>query len=225
MRIIRIKNISGSVRTVCGKELAIDELYTIQDVELHNWESSEAVISEINSNNIQVYDANGAIVLKTDQLKHLYGEAPVNASVIETPPFAVPSYRTKFDATSSIITIPVNTPTTIDYQLTEERYVSGGEALITDAQFGDYVTAEINDKDGVIPQAYRAALCESHPTVANYIKKMWVPCCSTTTKIVINTYPLNAKVTAGLYLRVTYYPTNTGVDRKLGMTYYLTKKL
>lgn len=150
--------------------------------------------------------------------------API--AVASTPaalPFAQPTHRTKRDATPDIVTVPVNTPTPIDFQMTVERYVSGGEILVLNPEFGDYVTAEVYDKDSVIPSPYRAPLCEAWPSVAKYLVKQFIN--SSVMGTIIDTYPLNAKITAGLYLRVTYYPTNTGADRKIAVNYHLTKAL
>lgn len=144
------------------------------------------------------------------------------SSAPEQLPFAQPTYRTKRDATNDLVTIAPGTSEVIDYQLTAERYVQGGQLLIENAKLGDYITAEVYDKDGIIPTPYRAALCEAWPSVAQYIVKEWI---SPAGDHIINTYPLNAKITAGLYLRVTYFATSDGESRKAAITYYLTKKL
>jgi hypothetical protein len=145
---------------------------------------------------------------------------------IEQLPFAQPTYRTKRNATSSLITVPVGGSASIDFQLTAERYVSGGMILAQGAEFGDYATASVYDKDGVIPAPYRAALCENHPIIAQYIEKEWIKVKnSDIAQHEINTYPLNAKISAGLYLRITYFATNAGSDRLIAVNYYLTKKL
>lgn len=146
-------------------------------------------------------------------------------TITETPPFATPSYRTKHDATPSITSVTANDHVHIDFQLTAERYVSGGCLVVKNAQFGDYVTAEVYDKDSVIPEAYRAALCESWPVVALYTIKEWVRYQGDYTVHEIDTTPLNAKITAGLYLRVTYYAVDAGSTREILINYNLTKKL
>ena len=142
--------------------------------------------------------------------------------IIETPPFAAPLYRTKNDATSSIVEVSANSNEDVDFQITSEIYTSGGRLLVENAEFGDYITAEIHDKDEVIPEAYREALCEDHPTVAAYITKQWV-CPSGGCEI--DTRPLNAKITAGLYLRITYYAIDSGSTRNVAINYDLQKKL
>lgn len=144
-------------------------------------------------------------------------------SVQEQPPFATPSYRTKRDKTPSILEISASSSETIDFLITEERYVSGGGIVYTGAKIGDYLTAEVYDVDQVIPSPYRTALCENWPSVSKYIIGQWIP--EGNGVFEINTYPLNAKITAGLYLRVTYVASSETGTRKLGVNYHLTKKL
>lgn len=144
-------------------------------------------------------------------------------AVLEQTPFAKPDFRTKRDATPSVVTVEPGSFATLDLVLTEERYVSGGEIIYRNAELGDYVTAEIVDSLGVIPAPYRAALCEAWPTVAKYVEKSWIdPQRSSRT---VDTYPLNAKIPAGLCLRVTYIAVNLGATRSVVANYHLTKKL
>ena len=153
-------------------------------------------------------------------------------AAVEPEPFAIPSYRTKRNATADIITIESGHTQTVDFKLTVERYVSGGCIVIENAEFGDYCTAEVIDIDGVIPAPYRSVLCENYPTVAIYIEKEFIKVktpgtitAGSVTQHEIDTYPLNAKITSGLYLRVTYIATSSGLDRRVCVNYYLTKKL
>lgn len=142
-------------------------------------------------------------------------------------PFADPTYRTKRD-TSDWISCANNATTTIDFLITEERYVSGGQLIYYNTQEGDYITAEVYDKDGVIPEAYRAVLCEAWPSVGKYIlKQMLRPGPSIYQTYEMSTYPLNAKVPAGLYLRISYVSANVALagSRKACVNYHLTKKL
>jgi hypothetical protein len=153
---------------------------------------------------------------------------PESVAIISQPdpvPFAQPTYRTKRDGSAAWKTCAENTTTNDDFLLSAERYVSGGDIFYKDAKEGDYLTAEVRDIDGVIPEAYRAALCEAHPTVATYVVKAWVLPITGYGKISVDTYPLNAKISAGLYLRVSYHATSEAGDRKMVVNYHLTKKL
>jgi hypothetical protein len=131
-----------------------------------------------------------------------------------------------------LLTIAKNTSQTSDFLLTAERYTAGGRLLVENAELGDTVTASVYDVDSVIPAPYRAALCEAWPLVASYIEDEWmnvgVPGSITAgsiSTVEIMTAPLAAKITAGLYLRLTYNAVNSGLDRRLGVNYYLYKKL
>lgn len=149
-----------------------------------------------------------------------------SVDITSQPPFAEPLYRTKRSRTAALSVIPAGQSAAIDFMLTKDLYISGGCVVATGAQIGDYVTAEVYDKNSVIPAPYRAVLCESWPSVARYIDGEWVQANpSGVTVHDINTYPLNAKLTAGLWLRLTYFASATGSDRTVGVNYYLTQKL
>jgi hypothetical protein len=156
-------------------------------------------------------------------------EESIDVKVTETPPFSKPDYRTKRDATTDWVTCPSNQATTIDFLMLEERFATGGEMIFKNAKQGDYITAEVYDghNGGIIPEPYRAALCENWPTVAKYVPKKWIIPTETDKygSFEIDTYPLNAKISAGLILRVTYHASNISGDREVAMNYHLTKKL
>jgi len=150
-----------------------------------------------------------------------------SVAVVSQPmpePFATPSYRTKRDG-SDWITCTADSTTDLDFQLTTERYVSGGQLFLKDIKEGDWLSAEVYDKDSLIPSPYRAALCEAWPCVAKYIVKANIQPCSGYDNVKVDTYPLNAKISAGLYLRVSLHTTSETGDRKMAINYFLTKKL
>jgi len=153
-------------------------------------------------------------------------------SVPDPAPFAQPLYRTKRNAASDLVTIAPGGVGDINYQITQELYVSGGAIVVENAEIGDYIVAQVKDVDGVIPAPYRAALCEAWPVAAEYITKQYVmvgvpgtitPGSISNTEI--DTYPLNAKISAGLYLYMGYHAVATGLTRRIGVNYHLTKKL
>lgn len=229
----RIKNISYT-DAWCGQEIISGEYYELAVAEYQTWAYNEIVIRDIANGILVVNDGSTDILDISAAIAFLQGRIPIEAnittmptvSVGSQPPFAEPSFRTKRSATPSLVTIAPGSSGTIDYYITQERYVAGGTILVSGAQFGDYATAEVRDIDGVIPSPYRAMLCENWPTVAQYIEKEWIEAHDADIAVhKIETYPLNAKITAGLYLRVTYYTTSAGSDRTIGVNYFLTKKL
>jgi hypothetical protein len=140
-------------------------------------------------------------------------------------PFSEPTHRMKLDATTEFTTIPPGEAVNIDLVLTAERWTFGGEALIVNAQPGDWYEAMVMDIDGVIPVPYRVALCEAYPIVNQYIARRWVLVEGVYSNLKIDTRPLIAKMTAGLYLRVVYHATEIGTARQVFANYNLAKKL
>jgi len=175
--------------------------------------------SELSTNNQQTLNQ---IIFEHDSN---INKLPERVSIAEQTPFAKPEYRTKRNGTDTWQSLTESSNLDIDFLLTEERYVTGGEIIYKDAKEGDYITAEIVDKDNVIPEPYRAVLCENHPIVASYVEKKWLKPCSGYDSFEINTYPLNAKISAGLYLRVTYYSSSEVGERRVAINYHLSKKL
>lgn len=225
----KIKNNKTSTDVWCGQEIEPNQYYQIQLSEEYNWANDSKVLSDIGSGNLIINDGTSDIIEISDAINFLKDLIPIDAKIIsqvDPPPFAEPTFRTKINATSSIKIVPIGETTTVDFQLTQERYVSGGCIIVKNSEFGDYLTAEVYDKDGIIPEAYRSALCENWPCVSKYIEKQWLKVCGLANCIhEIDTRPLNAKINAGLYLRVTYYPTNSGSNREILINYNLTKKL
>lgn len=158
---------------------------------------------------------------------------PVSVTSQPDPvPFAQPTYRTKRDTSGGITTVAKNTTGYTEFQLGAERYVSGGDVIIENAEFGDYLIAKVTDVAEIIPAPYRAALCEAWPIVATYIVKAYVPVrtpgsiqAGSMTTYSIDTYPLNAKITAGLFLEVEYHAVDVGLSRRFVVNYNLTRKL
>lgn len=144
-------------------------------------------------------------------------------SLPDPAPFAAPAYRTKWDASPDVVTVEASQEEQMDFQMQEERYVHGGSIVYDGVKLGDWLEAQVVDRDEVIPEPYRAALCEDWPIVASYILKHYLA--SGSGKVDINTYPLNAKITPGLVLRVKMHTTSDSGTRKFATNYLLTKKL
>lgn len=223
-----IKNVDSVSHTYAGQTISASGQYTIQNqTEQLAFANADNLLSDIANGLAVINDGVSDISGVSAQINHLKGAIVEVISLPEPQPFAVPAYRTKRNATSSIATCSANSSATIDYLISEERYVTGGKLIVENAVLGDYITAEVYDTDSVIPEAYRAALCENWPSVGKYIEKEWIDTSGggTTFSHEINTYPLNARITAGLYLRVTYNAVNSGSTRNIAVNYYLTKKL
>lgn len=224
---MQIKNIDSVSHVWAGMTIESNATYTIPTLtEELAFANDSNFITALSTSKAQVIDA-GVVVSDIATAIGMLRKDINKVEVTSTPPFAEPLYRTKRDGTSQWHTCPSNTATIIDYQLTAERYVTGGEIIFKNAKEGDYITAQIYDKDSIIPSPYRAALCENWPDVATYLIKKWLKPTETDKydSFMIDTYPLNAKISAGLYLRVTYHASTEASDRKIAVNYHLTKKL
>lgn len=221
---MRVKNASGASGVWVGQTIANGAYYTIEAIEITAWKSDGAVLLSLSNGNLIGNDGTTDLS-STAAIQLLLGSAIEITKQAEPQPFAVPTYRTKLNATPSLVTVAPNTDEDIDFLLTEERYVTGGSITIQNAVLGDYIEATVSDIDGIIPSPYRAALCEAWPVVGKYIEKQWIEVAGEHTTMKINTYPLNAKITAGLYLCIKYFAVNSGSDRKVAVNYHLTKKL
>jgi len=220
-----LKNISGEIKNILNKEFQIDEVYQLPDNLRVDWASSDTVLSEIVGNVLSVGNGNSYFSTVNEMINYLKENVPIDTNVISQPPFAEPTYRTKRAAIASVVEVAAGATENLDFQLTADRYVTGGDVCVKNAVLGDHITACIYDKDSVIPEAYRAALCEAWPVVATYVEKAFLLIQGEHSTMTMDTYPLNAKVTAGLYMRITYHAVNSGETRQAITNYHFTKRL
>jgi len=203
--VCKIKNLTGTILTLHGHEFSVGEIYTIQETVRKSWASSDEVISKIASEDFQIHDGNGAVSGISEQLNWLKSYLPHTTEIEKQPPFAEPLYRTKRSKTSEVLLVPPGATRSVDFILPSDLYVSGGCLIVKNGEFKDWVKASVYDYYSGIPEAYRSALCEDWPTVAEYIPGEWLKYLGEMyTTHDIDTYPLNAKITTGLSLRVTY---------------------
>lgn len=225
-----IHNISGGTKTYNGIPVNHNAFLKINFVSLKAFQKLQSLRQDLLSDAVRM-SADGVNDFSTtpiDNEDFLLDRLIDINSLPENKPFASPDYRTKRDATTNKETCNINSSQMIDYVITEEKYVAGGFLIIKNAEFEDYFKASVYDKDGIIPVEYRANLCENWPVVAEYVPKEWVNCVKDSNDISthkINTKPLNAKITAGLYLRVEYFSIDSGLSREILINYDLTKKL
>ena len=224
--VCKIKNLTGSVNTLNGHEFGIDEIYTIQDSVRVTWSKSDNVISAINNGDYEIHNDSGSISGISAQISYLLNYLPHLMEIEKTPPFADPTHRTKRSAISAPVTCAKNDSTDVEYCLPYDKYCKGGTLVIKNAQFGDYVEAAVYDKDSVIPEAYRSALCENWPIVSTYIEKEFIEYLGQEHTIHrIRTDPLTARITQGLYVRLKYHAVDSGVDRTVVMNCDMTKEI
>jgi len=150
----------------------------------------------------------------------------VDAYILSQPPFGDPDYRTRWDAKEGEITCTADSSVSADFQLTALRSSFGGDIVGTGFELGDWITACIYDKDSVIPEAYRAATCEAWPVVKTYIYRQYLPANGAgLTVFDMDTKPLVAELSVGLYIRTTLNTVDAGNTRKFYCNFKLLEKL
>jgi hypothetical protein len=210
-----------------GQTIEPSAEYTLQALDVPTWKDNLKVNVDILSGDLRISDGAAYFTNFVQALDYLKGSI-INSKIAysEDPrPFAQPLYRTKRHKTSAIETVTPGQGKEILFLLTSELYTNGGALVVKNAEVGDWISAEVEDVDGVIPAQYRAALCEAWPVVGQYIIGEWVEVQGVYSVHKINTAPLVAKITTGLYLSFHYHATSAGSNREVGVNYYMNKKL
>ena len=104
--------------------------------------------------------------------------------------------------------------TQFDWCLPEDRLLSGGALLAKGANWGDYITFQVVDKDGIIAPA---------GTVLNEFVTSWYIMDSSEFQLELRC-PYPAKIYQGLYVRLIYNSTGTS-DVNVAMNYEFHKVL
>jgi hypothetical protein len=118
-----------------------------------------------------------------------------------------------FDSTG-LVTVTKTTTQDIDYKLTENLYLDGGELNTKDAEFGDKVTAQVIDIDNILGYG------------ANFVVKTWLVewgLCNMGTCKILTDY--KGYVLKDLYLRIKYTSVGTTNDVKVIVNYKLHRAI
>ena len=228
MRVIVIKNNSAVTKTWCNKDYtAGEEAMLSTEAQADEYFGNATFVAALAAGDAKVGNGNILMPSIAEALSWLSGDT---VDVATTPPFAEPLYRTKLDAVAAGVTVQPNSQGNLDFTMPAERYVYGGEGVVVGAEPGDWIEAMVYDADSVIPEQYRAALCEASPgwpVVNTYCIKQWIlaPGGGLNAIFRINTEPLIAKVTAGLVLRTVYHAANVGNARTVYGNLFMTIKL
>lgn len=124
--------------------------------------------------------------------------------------------RDKFDYSEDGIvgTATQNTTTDIDFKVTDEGvYVQGGQLLFQNAAWGDYITAQVVDKDNVTGLGAGTVLAE-------YIHKRYVLPARGESELEV---PYAGKVPKDTYLRIKYTSVSASTDVDVAVNYRLHK--
>lgn len=131
---------------------------------------------------------------------------------------AVPDLRNKLDYNEEgvIGTATKDSTTDHDMKITDDNiFITGGEILFKDAEWGDYIVAQVVDKDNVLGGGAGVVLNE-------YIHKRYVHPDLKRSAVNID-YAGN--VPKNLYLRIKYTSVGTTNDVKVAINYHLHKVL
>lgn len=126
------------------------------------------------------------------------------------------SIALNFNGTGIFSEIELNTNTNIDYKINEDNIINGMTLLVKNATFGDYITFQVIDLDGVLTPA---------GTILSQFGTTWYVASDAQNQLV-PVIPYPAKIYAGLYLRLIYTSTTAeGDPAKVAVNYYLHKVL
>ena len=220
-----VKNISNKQLTIHGIILEMEQTYRIQDSERVGWMESDEVLSWLTNGQIAIGNDIEFFTSISDSIDWLKNKNRQTVEVAKQTPYAEPLYKTKNNAVPEVAVVAPNSQANIDLFLTEERYISGGEIIIYDALPGDWIQAQVVDINKILPLQIK----ENDLVVSEYISRRWIAANKTfdiPTVAKIDTRPLNARIIAGLALRVVYHADGGGESpRKVFVNYDMSKKL
>lgn len=124
----------------------------------------------------------------------------------------------KFDYTEHAIngTATKTTTTNIDLKITTEKtWINGGAILYKNAAWGDYITAQVVDKDNVLGYG-------SNVVLAEYITKRYIHPDEHYDEIEL---PYAGEIPQNTYLRIKYTSVGTSTDVDVAANYFLHKVL
>ena len=138
------------------------------------------------------------------------GEVPVDVKMPVRVKAFSDSEGMRFRGTSFIDTVAADSTKSIDYKITEERYINGGKLIVKNMGDDDKITFQVVDKDNIIGLGANVVLDE-------FIKDFYLPI-NESLNVQLD-YP--AKIIAGLYLRLIYTNTNTSQAATVKCNLYL----
>lgn len=202
----KIKNISGSIKTLHGKEFAINEIYQIQDTHRVSWATDDNVITAITDENFQIHDGGNNAVSglnnQIDLLKDRYVEAE---TIKET---ALPKmYKGKATVSSQVATVLMKIPGTAG---TDYRYLKGAFGWFENYHADDYIKAYLTDEDNILGYGAGTVIREFTDTEAADANEGWFAPPDKVIEIMgIETV---MEILSGLYVKVVAYKGDTTAD-------------
>ena len=225
----KIKNISGQVLPLHTHEFAVDELWTLPEVDRVSWSSNDDVIYAIIDESIQIYDGDTALESVTSQIEELQGTKIKVSTVDEvssgtltpTEPLNLHTmcgFCTEFTFTPQSDGEGGFLPKTHDIKVESSTHIFlrlwGVKFRVSDFHREDNVSIQIVDVDGLISPAGTVLL--------NYATwNVWVE----DGTIICPKAPDDAsgQILVGLYLRIIY-EAKTDTERFVAINWIPTLK-
>jgi hypothetical protein len=138
------------------------------------------------------------------------GEMPVDVKLPVRVKAFSDSEGMRFRGASFIDTVAADSTKSIDYKITEERYINGGKLIVKNMGDDDRITFQVVDKDNIFGFGAGVVLDE-------FIKDFYLPL-NESLNVQLE-YP--ARIMAGLYLRLIYTNTNTTETATVKCNLYL----
>jgi hypothetical protein len=213
-----IHNPTQSAKTYQGREIAAESFYAIpQNVEIE-FANDSTLITDLANGIIKMSkdgstDLSGSISAHIDFLKTGATLSTDGIPLTRNTVFAdATNFRFRGMAMDGIAT--KTTTTNIDFKLTEERYLNGGQMIVQNHVIGDYVKFQVIDKDNILGYGTNVILDE-------FISKWYLRDSNSQPEILL---PYPARIIANLYIRIVYVSIGTVNDVNFYCNLYLHKK-
>lgn len=142
---------------------------------------------------------------------------------IRGPQLVNTTFVPRFQASDSVVSCTTGVETDVDYKVTEDFNIYGGEIIVEDARIGDYFRVYVYDVDSIIPEADRATQAVDWPIVAEIVEKRYIRPEATSSIISVDIREILSPIAANLYIRVAYFATAVASTRKMVINYFLAK--
>jgi hypothetical protein len=206
---IIVKNKTNQDVVWCGQGIDANGQYTLFEDEISRWAANQEFILKLYSQEAVVNNGSNDIPDPSLALDTLKGFAP---SVVQPLPFASANgFRARNKGYSGVA--QAGTTTDIDFQITEERYISAVQTILSGHAEDDTLGFLIVDKNGLYSPA---------GSILDVFAETWnVDHTSNDQGVHESSYP--ARLYAGLFVRIRY--TSTGSNPvKVKVNFFLHKK-
>ena len=214
---VQVKNNKVDVDTWCGMQIEPSAYYEIQSIELSRWQNNSQVLIDIASGDLIVNNGTADITdvaIAINFLKNIAAVDPDGLPLVTLSAFSNAN-NFRFRGTSFSGVGIAETTTSIDFLLTECRWINGGCLILKNHVFGDSITFQIVDKDNVFGYGVNTVLDE-------FIKDFYLDDEKHAQAQIMLDYP--ARLPVGVYMRLKYISTGA-IDVDVKCNLFLHKKI